>query len=188
MRVFKLMAIVAALALALAGCELDEEGADGGGTGGGDTAGGADTGGGTGASCEGIGSEITAAEWQAASDDNCGTTSFWDPDCVGHDPSEFSYTCGKSQCDFNDGVCEAMIPCGTVRCLIVGDIAFAAARPCPYDADCVGTADEPATACESDGHCDTWCPLLGGNSIDTDCGAGEGGDYCPGGPDADQCN
>lgn len=187
MRVFKLMAIVAALALALAGCELDEEGADGGGTGGGDTIAGADGGGGNGgASCQGIGNEVTAADWEAAGDDSCDTNSFFDPDCQGEPNDSFTFRCGKNSCDFNENICEAMQPCGAVQCLIVDDIAIPVARPCPNDPDCFGTADEPAIACEADGHCDTWCPVLNGVSIDTDCGAG-GGDYCPGGANVDQC-
>jgi hypothetical protein len=92
--------------------------------------------------------------------------------------------------DFLDpdrGNCEAMQPCGPVYCYRYGLDAWSVARPCPNDPDCFGTADEPALACEIDGHCDSWCPLdASGAPVDPDCSAG-GAAYCPGGERADQC-
>jgi hypothetical protein len=181
MRLFKLMAIVAALALALMGCELDEEGADGGGTGGQDVAGGTDTGDQPPPpTCEGT---AVGTNFDLSGDDNCNQALFFDVDCQGVANNQFTFRCGKSKCDYTDNICESMQPCGTVFCY--DNVQFG--KPCPNDPDCFSTGDEPALACEQDGHCDTWCPnASNGLSIDPDCSSG--GEYCPGGSKVSQCN
>ena len=131
--------------------------------------------------CEGI---PVGTSYDLSGDDVCDVALYFDTDCQGHEDFEFTFTCGKTRCDYTPGVCEAMVPCGAVFCY--DDLQFG--KPCPNDPDCLGTADEPALACESDGHCDTWCPNdATGSSIDVDC-QGAGGAYCVGGPKRDQCN
>jgi len=185
MRMFKLMAIVAALALALAGCELDEEGADGGGTGGNDVAQGADVPENLcpePRACTGEGTVVSNFDLQG--DDNCEKAAFYDVDCANLGNDQFTFTCGKDACDYTDGICESMLPCGAVFCFD----ATLVGKPCPNDPDCFGTDCEPAMACEADGHCDTWCPNDStGGSIDPDCN-GVGGEYCAGGAKAGQCD
>ena len=52
-------------------------------------------------------------------------------------------------CDFVDGICEAAAPNSS--------------SACSCDTDCLG-----ASACQDDGHCDSWCPA----NLDSDCGCG----------------
>lgn len=186
MKAIKLTTILAAVGFVLfaLGCELEDEAADGT-TGTTDTAGGADTG-----VMDPCPSCSMVGSFDSTGDDVCTETSFYDTDCVGMPADTWSYQCGKSQCDFTEGICEAMQPCGAVQKLMIGDVHYLVARPCPYDPDCVPFAgDEPAFACDDDGHCDTWCPVHNGVSIDPNCtGNTDAGAYCPGGVKYDRCD
>lgn len=70
--------------------------------------------------------------------------------------SEFWNNNGSCDCDYNSGVCEAAYKCFE--------------ELCRCDLDCCG-----GKACQSDGHCDSWCP----KGEDPDCsGDPKDGKWC----------
>ena len=178
MKLHKMMAILAALALALFafGCELTDDETDAGTSGGGDDV---------------QEQTCSTSQYDLEGDDYCDQSIFYDIDCAGLDDSAFTFNCGKSKCDWEAGICEAMQPCGTVWTLTFDGFDYPTAKPCPNDSDCVpDTVNcEPPMPCDLDGHCDSWCPLDSGEPVDPDCDISEDdtAKYCPGRSEADQC-
>ncbi len=129
---------------------------------------------------------LTPGDWDYAGDGRCDLGLFWDADCATVADEALDLRCGQTRCHFIDHVCEAMQPCGEAVCVTAGGWTGWFARACPNDPDCWATADLPALACELDSHCDVWCPLHDGLSVDVDCGA-FGGSFCEGGADWQQC-
>lgn len=189
MKLIKLIAILASLAVFAWGCELDTAGSDTTNGGGGDTATG-DSGGGTVNPCQGK-NEVTATDLDLTGDGNCNTALFWDEDCKGLADDAFNFKCGKSKCATTTGagICEMMNPCDVVQCWVDGNQAMLTAKPCPNDKDdCFAANGEPPFPCEQDDHCDTWCPIESGSPLDPDCdGNADAGNYCAGGAKAADC-
>ncbi len=181
MKLFKMMAVMAALALALFafGCELEDAGDDtiNGGGGGADVV---------------EPQTCNTADYELEGNDNCNQALFYDIDCAGLADSAFSFQCGKRKCSWTDGICEAMQPCGTVWNFDFDGFGYVVAKPCPNDPDCVpDTVNcEPPMACDMDGHCDSWCPLDAGEPVDPDCDIADEdtAKYCPGRSQADDCD
>ena len=128
--------------------------------------------------------ELTADQYDLVGDGACKTDLFYDVDCRTQPDDFFTFPCMKAACDWTPGTCEPIAPCAATWTLDGAVVA----QPCPNDADCVATTGPPLP-CAADDHCDTWCPMDGaGASVDPDCAAGEGGDYCSGNARWDVCN
>ena len=188
MKMYKLMAILAALSLAMFAyaCEADDAAET---TGGGNTPTNPCT------TCPQV-----AGSSDLTGDGNCNTSSYYDADCRNTPKASLQIACGKTGkgCDWTPNVCESFQPCGTVYVQQVGLDYFMRAQACPIDNDCIVAGGEAPHACTQDGHCDTWCPkdpVNTGISIDGDCNTGgsdpqpisDAAAYCAGGGKYDQC-
>ena len=154
-----------ALALALTGCELDENQADG-------TVGATDAAGGGDAVAPADATPDTTPTPTGPGCDQDGwcNPDCWDdaaqlptdPDCNPNTPenSDQSSKNPNWSCDYWGFVCEADKKCSN--------------KSCECDPDCTHP-DGLLSACNSDGHCDTWCPT----DWDPDCtGQSGNGKYC----------
>jgi hypothetical protein len=102
---------------------------------------------------------------------DAGTNLPTDPDCNQCTPETSDESCQNPSCscDYWGFVCEAEKKCSDV--------------PCECDPDCIDLEQGLFEACNSDGHCDTWCKT----DVDPDCsGDPDNGKHCGGGGSCDQ--